>query len=91
VKEFLGEPSNVAIVSTLFGAALGFTGLNKIWSALIPFLLFAVAVIYTEYSTPYSGGGASMWPIAVIVGGGLAAGSALGGTALIRKLLGRKI
>lgn len=91
MKEFLAEPINVAIISALFGAGFGFTRLNKVWSAVIPFILFASAVIYTEYSSPYTGGGASMWPIAVIVGGGMAAACSLGGCALIRKLLGRKI
>lgn len=90
MKEFLSQPINLAIISALFGAALGFTRLNKIWSGVIPFLLLAGAVIYTEYSTPYSGGGASMWPIAVIIGGGMAAACSVGGCMLIRKLLGRK-
>jgi len=73
--EFLGQPLNIVIVSGVFGLALGFSKVHKLWAAAVPFTLFAAAVIYTEYSTPYSGGGASMWPIAVVVGGGLAGGA----------------
>jgi hypothetical protein len=37
------------------------------WTGLLAWLL------YNEYFVPYQGGGASMWPIAQLVGGSVAA------------------
>lgn len=48
-----------------------------VFSALVPWLLLLGALILTEYVTPYSGGGASIWPIAQLVGGTVAAGIGL--------------
>lgn len=73
------QPPVLAGVAFLFGCALGLTRLHRIWSAAIPFLVFTAAVIYTEYFTPYTGGGASMWPIAVLFGGSLVGGSSFAG------------
>jgi hypothetical protein len=39
------------------------------WSGLLACLLFS------EYCLPYRGGGASMWPIAQLFGGTIAAGT----------------
>lgn len=39
----------------------------------VPALILTLAIVITEYTTPYQGGGASMWPIAVVVGGSVAA------------------
>ena len=39
----------------------------------IPWLALLGAILATEYLSPYSGGGASMWPIAQLVGGTVAA------------------
>lgn len=46
---------------------------SKVIAALIPWLVLLGTIFYTEYFTPYSGGGASMWPIAQLVGGTVAA------------------
>lgn len=46
---------------------------GKVLSALVPWLLLFGALLVTEYVVPYSGGGASMWPIAQLVGGTVAA------------------
>ncbi len=51
--------------------------LNKSWAiyvaGAIPWLLLLVAIVYTAYFTPYQGGGASMWPVAQLFGGTIAA------------------
>ena len=39
----------------------------------IPWFGLLAAILYTEYFTPYQGGGASMWPIAQLFGGTIAA------------------
>ena len=62
--------------STLIGfltAAL----LKKSWAiyvaGAVPWFTLLLALLYTEYFTPYEGGGASMWPIAQLIGGTVAA------------------
>ena len=51
--------------------------LNKPWAiygaGAIPWLLLLAALTYTEYFMPYKGGGASMWLIAQLFGGSVAA------------------
>ena len=39
----------------------------------IPWFGLLVAILITEHVVPYEGGGASMWPIAQLVGGTIAA------------------
>jgi len=39
----------------------------------IPWLGLLAALLYSEYCLPYQGGGASMWPIAQLFGGTVAA------------------
>ncbi|EDY86337.1 hypothetical protein GP5015_1811 [gamma proteobacterium HTCC5015] len=39
----------------------------------MPWLALLAAILYAEYVLPYEGGGASMWPIAQLVGGTAAA------------------
>jgi len=53
----------------------------------IPWLGVLAWLLYNEYFVPYSGGGASMWPIALIVAGTAAAvagASAAGLTGMVR-------
>ena len=52
---------------------------GAILSGLIPWLGLLASLLYQEYFVPYQGGGASMWPIAQLFGGTLAA--ALGAAA----------
>lgn len=53
------------------------------WCGLLAFLL------YTEYFVPYQGGGASMWPIAQLFGGTIAAFVGIAAAALVRAATGR--
>ena len=68
--------------STLVGVITALL-LNKPWAiyvaGAVPWFSLLAALIYTEYFTPYKGGGASMWPIAQLFGGAIAA--AIGVTA----------
>jgi hypothetical protein len=52
---------------------------GAIAAAAIPWLGLLVVLLYYEYFGPYQGGGASMWPIAQLVGGTIAAIVGLGG------------
>jgi hypothetical protein len=42
-------------------------------SGAIPWLALLAAILYSEYGLPYQGGGASLWPIAQLFGGTVAA------------------
>ena len=42
-------------------------------SAALPWLGLLAWLLYNEYFVPYRGGGASMWPIAQLFGGSVAA------------------
>ena len=42
-------------------------------SAVIPWLGLLGVLLFQEYVFPYKGGGASMWPIAMLFGGTVAA------------------
>ena len=48
---------------------------HKGWlaAALVPWFGLLACLLYAEYFVPYQGGGASMWPIAQLVGGTVAA------------------
>ena len=51
--------------------------IKKSWAVYfagaVPWFVLLAAILYTEYMMPYEGGGASMWPIAQLVGGTVAA------------------
>lgn len=62
--------------SALIGAITGIL-CKKSWAiyvaGAVPWFGLLAAILYTEYFTPYQGGGASMWPIAQLFGGTIAA------------------
>ena len=71
----IGASALVGVITALL--------LNKPWAiyvaGAVPWFSLLAALIYTEYFTPYKGGGASMWPIAQLFGGAVTA--AIGVTA----------
>ena len=79
----------LAVLSVLagIGAAVAFKGrLAIITGAAVPWLGLLAVLLYHEFFVPYQGGGASMWPVAQLVGGTFAA--VIGGAtaAIIRRL-----
>ncbi len=56
----------------------------------IPWFGLLAAILYTEYLTPYQGGGASMWPIAQLFGGAVAGASGIVTYNIIRNILIKK-
>jgi hypothetical protein len=55
-------------------------------AAAVPFLGTLAWILYGVYFVPYTGGGASMWPIALFFTGWAAALAGLGGYAMGRRL-----
>ena len=74
----------VGILSALF-----FTGVKAIViGTAIPWFGVLAWLLYNEYFVPYQGGGASMWPVALMFAGSVAAvvgASAAGLTKLARR------
>ena len=75
----------------LLSAATGFlcsrllTGaIAWVASALLPWLGLLAWLLYQEYFVPYQGGSASMWPIAQLFAGTVAAGVGLAAHAIFR-------
>lgn len=64
--------------------------LGIILAGAIPWLGLLAAILYQEYFTPYQGGGASMWPIAQLFGGTVAAFTGIAVNDLGRKLFNKK-
>ncbi|MEM7562603.1 MAG: hypothetical protein AAF353_06080 [Pseudomonadota bacterium] len=56
-------------------------------SGALPWCTLLTALIYTEYFTPYQGGGASMWLIAQLFGGTIAAAIGVGAFAATRHIM----
>ena len=83
----------LAVLSAVagIGAAFVFKGkLAIVAGAAVPWLGLLGVLLYHEFFVPYQGGGASMWPIAQLVGGTFAA--VVGGvTAAIVRRLRRKV
>ncbi len=69
----------MAFVLIALAGGIGFVLRYRGWRAgaaiLLGAMIVPVAVLFAEFALPYSGGGASMWPVAVVVG------AAYGGTA----------
>ena len=64
------------IPALMLGAILGWKKPGVLGGALallFPVLGLFLVLMYYEYLVPYSGGGASLWPIALIYGGALSA------------------
>ncbi|MBT0588191.1 hypothetical protein [Alteromonas oceanisediminis] len=56
----------------------------------IPWLGLLSAILYSEYFMPYQGGGASMWPVAQLFGGTVAAVVGVITFKICRKFIGSK-
>lgn len=63
-------------LSALAGAACGWMLPGRravIWGGAVPWLGVLAWLLYNEYVIPYRGGGASMWPVAQLIAGSVAA------------------
>lgn len=70
----------LAICAALIVAlVLSASGVRLVFSFLWGCLVVPTFVVFAEFGLPYSGGGASMWPVALLFGGAYgAAASAIG-------------
>lgn len=69
------------------GCAWAFGGrLGLIASGAVPWLGMLTWLLYNEYFVPYQGGGASMWPIAQLFGGTVAAVVGMTSYVFVRRL-----
>jgi hypothetical protein len=62
------EPALLAVVA--FALAFALQWFKRWWwaSLLFPTAAFVALVLFVEFVLPYGGGGASMWPLALIFG-----------------------
>jgi len=58
-------------------------------SAAVPWLGVLGWLLYLEYFVPYSGGGASMWPVALLFAGTVAAVGGIATCAWLRRIFQR--
>ena len=68
--------SALLLLSALVGGICGFAIRGRrglIAGGSVPWVGLLALLLYNEYFVPYQGGGASMWPIAQLVGGSVAA------------------
>ncbi len=82
----------ILIPSAIVGLLCGYLSRGK-WGLVIagavPWFGLLAALLYTEYLLPYRGGGASMWPVAQLFGGTVAAATGLIACLFSRKYLFR--
>lgn len=71
----------IFVLSFVVALALRWFGCLRKLSVLTPPVAFIACILFDAYVLPYRGGGASMWPVAVIFGAPVALLGALCGTA----------
>lgn len=89
----MGDWTTIIILSTIAGVlcAAFFRGTTAwVASALLPWLGVLAWLLYQEYFVPYRGGGASMWPIAQLFAGTVAAGVGLTAHAAVKEVFRAK-
>jgi hypothetical protein len=69
------------VLSFIAAFALRWIGCLRKMSVLTPPAAFITYILFHAYVLPYRGGGASMWPIAILFGAPVACLGALAGTA----------
>jgi len=57
------------LIPFIIGAAIRLSGKKESTAWLMSSLVLPVIVLFDEFVLPYRGGGASMWPIAIVLGG----------------------
>lgn len=63
---------------------------KRLWVSIsVPIACFVAFVLFDAYVLPYRGGGASMWPIAILFGAPVAAVGGLVGALVARRFRAR--
>lgn len=73
--------ASILIPSIIIGLICGYflkNNVGVISAGAIPWFGLLIALLYNEYFVPYQGGGASMWPIAQLFAGSIAAATGIG-------------
>ena len=81
---------SILIPSAIVGLICGYFIKHRrgvVLAGAIPWLGLLVYLLYNEYFVPYQGGGASMWPIAQLFAGTIAAVTGIGAYSLARIIL----
>jgi hypothetical protein len=81
---------SILIPSIIVGIICGYFlryWLGLIIAGALPWLGLLAFLLYDEYFVPYQGGGASMWPIAQLFGGTIAAATGMCSYSLSRYIL----
>jgi hypothetical protein len=71
----------ILVLSALIGSICGSVTKKTVavvLSGAIPWFGLLSGLLYSEYFLPYQGGGASMWPVAQLFGGTVAAATGIG-------------
>lgn len=81
-------------ISAILGTFIGLKFSGKVGLALsviVPWLTLLLWLLLSEYVLPYRGGGASMWPIAQLIAGTVAAITGLISFVLTQKIKSKGI
>jgi hypothetical protein len=85
--------AGILVPSAIIGVVCGYFIKGRpgiILAGAVPWFGLLFFLLYHEYFVPYQGGGASMWPIAQLFAGTMAAGTGIGACLLCRIILKRK-
>ena len=80
----------IIVLSALTGAACAWIVnrlVARLLAAAIPWFGMLAWLLYHEYFVPYSGGGASMWPVALLIAGTVAAAIGIFTCILVQRLV----
>ena len=66
-------PDVLLLLSAVLGFATRMLGLTVKEAWVLGSVFVPASILYGEFVLPYQGGGASMWPIALVFGGGMGA------------------
>ena len=83
----------ILIPSAIVGLICGYFIKHRsgvVLAGVIPWLGLLVYLLYNEFFVPYQGGGASMWPIAQLFAGTIAAATGIGAYSLAKNYIVKK-
>ena len=89
VRPHMTQWMTIIVLSALTGAGCAWlvnSTVARILAAAIPWFGMLAWLLYHEYFVPYSGGGASMWPVALLFAGTVAAAVGIVTCVLVQRL-----